>query len=168
MQTTRQIFADNFRQSICELIECYTGEAVSVAMAVDYDDDLDLSAIVGLCDESFRASVALTCNSDMTVSRFNVAPSDAPDWLGEFCNQLAGRLKNKLAVFGLQPNLSTPTTVVGQVLKISSRVGDHCLCQVTWGGGKFFAQLSLDLDEELHLVENKSLTSMAEGSLQLF
>lgn len=139
-----------------------------VSIAGEYDDQLNLSAIVGLCDESFRASVALTCDSDITVPQFSVALNDAPDWLGEFCNQLAGRLKNKLAVFGLQPKLSTPTTVVGKVIKISSRVDNLCLWQVTWNGGKLFAQMSLELDDELRLVEDKTLTSMAEGSLQLF
>ena len=42
------------------------------------------------------------------------------DVVGEFANMLAGRLKNHLLAHGLEPLLSTPTTVVGEDLVVPS------------------------------------------------
>lgn len=168
MRTTKEIFAEKFQMAIVDLIECYLDETPFVTTTSIYDDRLNVSAIVGLCDDQFRASIVLIANSEMVVEQFGVTEACAPDWLGELCNQLVGRLKNKVAVFGLQPMLSTPTTLVGKVLKVSSRATDACVCQITWSHGGFVAQMSLEFDEELRLTENKELSSMAEGSLELF
>ena len=52
-------------------------------------------------------------------------PSEASlrDVLGEFCNMLSGRMKNRLVTRGIAPLLSTPTAVFGDDLKLPVPTG---------------------------------------------
>lgn len=168
MRQHSEVFIDKFQESLHDLLECYTGVRQQATEDCQTDAMYDLIAVVGLCDNRFRASVSLTTTCDLIENQFKVKATFAPDYLGELCNQLVGRLKNKLTVFGLQPNLSTPTIVSGEVLSVNSFAGDTCTLRVDLGDGQILAQMSLEVDDELQLVENSELTSLAEGSLQLF
>ncbi len=167
-RTTFDIFIENFEQALFELLECYVDKTLSTTSKEASTTEHDLSAIVGFCDEFFRGSVALSSTNRIVESQFHVSSADAPDWLGEMCNQLVGRLKNKLSVFGLQPKLSTPTSVSGRLLKVCSLVGDACAVRIHWDGGDFTAQMALELDDELVLVAREELEPMTEGSMHLF
>ncbi len=90
------------------------------------------------------------------------------DWLGELNNQLAGRFKNKLCVYGLQPKLSTPTTVSGQLLLLGALAGEVYVFSIRWPEGRFEAQLSLELERNLDLKADHTRVSAEEGSLDLF
>lgn len=50
------------------------------------------------------------------------------DLLGEFTNMLAGRVKNQLLAHGVEPMVSTPTTILGHALQVPPSDGVGC----TW------------------------------------
>ncbi len=168
MPSARTVFIENFQAALTELMLCYVESCECEVSALGDCADHNVVAVVGLCDDSFRASIALTAESDLVISQFNATPEGVADCMGELCNQLTGRLKNKLSIFGLQPNMSTPTTIRGSLLSVSWLAGNACSYRVRVSGGLCVAQMSLVLDESLELTENLELASMAEGSLSFF
>ncbi len=107
MIESSEILLDNFCKAVGDLVECYSGTQPEVAADIASADDHDYTAIIGLCDDGLSASIALTTNTETLRALSPLPLSNMADWLGELNNQLAGRFKNKLCVYGLQPKLST-------------------------------------------------------------
>ena len=166
------LLIENFCKALADLIECYGGVVPEISADVASSKGHDLTAIIGMCDESLSASISLTTNSETVCGLSRVPLINPADWLGELSNQLAGRYKNKLAIYGLQPRLSTPTTVSGQLLLLGALAGEVHVFTVKWRNGPhigfFEAQLSLQIEDGLELQEDHALASAEEGSLNLF
>jgi CheY-specific phosphatase CheX len=168
MLANSEILLDAFRKAVGDLVECYGGVKPQTKLTENSTEKHDFTAIIGMCDEALSASIALTTNADTVRGMSRIPLSNLVDWLGELSNQLAGRYKNKLAIYGLQPRLSTPTTVTGQLLQLGALAGEVYVFSVQWPGGSFEAQLSLELENGLELREDPALASAEEGSLNLF
>jgi CheY-specific phosphatase CheX len=82
-------------------------------------------AVIGYAAPTVRGALLLLTSRAVVATlqpveiRMDV-PSEASlrDVLGEFCNMLSGRMKNRLITRGIAPLLSTPTAVFGDDLKL--------------------------------------------------
>lgn len=168
MLASSRVVIENFCNALGELVECYCDVVPQVAQDLATAENHEYTAIIGMCDEKMSASIAMTTNAATVQALSRLPIACLADWLGELSNQLAGRLKNKLSIYGLQPRLSTPTTVTGQLLLLGALAGEVYVFTIQWPEGRFEAQLSLELEEGLELRVDHALASAAEGSLNLF
>jgi CheY-specific phosphatase CheX len=168
MSSKSELLLDNFCNAVGDLVECYSGVVPEISQDVASSEAHDFTAIIGMCDEALSASISLTTNTETIRTLSRVPLANLADWLGELSNQLAGRFKNKLSIYGLQPRLSTPTTVSGQMLLLGALAGEVYVLSVQWPDGRIEAQLSLQIEDSLELLEDHALASAEEGSLDLF
>jgi CheY-specific phosphatase CheX len=82
-------------------------------------------AVIGYAATTVRGSLLLLTSRAVVaalqpVELRNEPPTEAllRDVLGEFCNMLIGRMKNRLVSRGIAPLLSTPITIFGDDLKL--------------------------------------------------
>ncbi len=161
------IFSD-FREALLELITNYSSEVPLVNEAITSKVAGELTAIIGLSDPQFAASVTLTTTEASAVNLSYLVPAIAGDWLGELANQLAGRMKNKLTRYGLSPRLGIATIVRGKWIQIESFGTSACLATARFKHGEVTAQLALDLSPDLQLIVKDEQTAAAEGTMVLF
>ena len=166
--TQIEIIKDNFSQSLRELILCYSNTEPDLVADSAPPSAAEITAIVGLGDEHLRASVAVSVTEADAVVLAGDLVADPKDWIGELSNQLAGRFKNKLSVFGLYPSLSTPTVIQGRDMKVSSPAASHIEFNVNTKDVNLQARLTVEVDAGLELVEDQSAAIMMEGALELF
>lgn len=166
--TAHQTIEDEFIASVSDLIECYTNSAPHVVPADSYAQRQSTAAIVGFGDAKFRGSAVLLAKPEVAGVLSETTPLNPTDWLGELCNQLVGRLKNKLAKYGLLPQMGTPITVAGQHLDLGAVSSQPFAWRVSWEDGHLFALLTLEVEDGLELVADDSAAIAEEGSLNLF
>lgn len=159
---------DEFRQSLNDLVACYAKVTPQFEDTVDESTGGEMTAIVGLCDDQIAGSISLTTTYATVTQLADTAPSNPRDWLGELCNQLAGRLKNKLSGYGHHPLLSTPTTVHGKWLQVDSTGINSFVVIAVFEECRLLAQLTVNVDDDLVLDQVEEHSSAEEGSLQLF
>lgn len=162
------IIAEQFQEAISELFECYTGVAPRISGHNDEVIDSEITAIVTLCDKRIQASASITTSMDSAASVADFPIECCADWLGELANQLGGRLKNKLNGFGVQPVLSTPTTVHGKGLRLHTQADVHHSLRIKFMGGQMLIELAVDLNEDIQLEPQLVECTSEEGSLELF
>jgi CheY-specific phosphatase CheX len=83
-------------------------------------------SVVGFATKGMRGSLLLLSPRDVVLELVppELQGSTAPvehllrDVLGEFANMLAGRLRNRLIAHGIDPLVSTPTTVLGDEILV--------------------------------------------------
>jgi CheY-specific phosphatase CheX len=82
-----------------------------------------LATFVGYSGAQLRGSIAMDVPTTLiarlhpsTASAEKLGNDDLCDWLGELANQLLGRLKNGLARHGVTLQMSTPSTVWGEMV----------------------------------------------------
>lgn len=166
--TNHEIVAEQFNEAIHELFECYTGVAPHISDQAFESKNADMTAIISLCSEKFRASAWISTTSESVESLATFPIESGQDWLGELANQLGGRLKNKLNSFGLNAALSIPTTVQGQRLLLRSLAESNHRLSVKYMGGQMRIALNVDCDKSLELQPLETPSSAKEGSLELF
>lgn len=164
-ETMMNLFSD----SLTELIETYTENAPQISFDDCEDIDANMTAIVGLSSPEVSASVALITSANSAYALAKMPPACPQDWLGELGNQLAGRLKNKMSLFGLSSNLSTPTVVRGQFLQLTTSAAETINLTARFSGGVAIAQLALTINvPDLELIEQDVEPVSEEGSFELF
>ncbi|EMB13605.1 chemotaxis protein CheX [Rhodopirellula europaea] len=166
--STEETLQEDFWESFSELIQCYQNEPPKIERCLDDEIEANMTSIIGLSCPEFSASVALVTSADAALKLANVTPECIPDWLGELANQLGGRFKNKLANYGVLPHLSTPTTVEGRYIQLSSTSAKTFALTAHFDGGSAIAQITLKIDDDLELNECESTPASEEGSLELF
>ncbi len=162
------ILFGEFREALLELIAGYSSEVPLVSEAITSKVAGEMTAIIGLNDSRFSASVTLTTTESSAVNLSYLVPAIAGDWLGELANQLAGRMKNKLTRYGLAPSLGIATIVRGKWIQIESCGTSACLMTARFKRGEVTAQLALDINPNLKLVAHDHQTAAQEGTLVLF
>jgi CheY-specific phosphatase CheX len=82
-------------------------------------------AVIGYAAPTIRGALLLLTSRAVVATLQPAELRDEPpteallrDVLGEFCNMLIGRMKNRLVSRGVAPFLSTPTTIFGDDLKL--------------------------------------------------
>ena len=168
VRSNSELIFERFKESLSELIQSYAAGAPVIDEQLRDNIELEVTSIVGLssADVSATVSISTTRRAALSLSHFPLA--SAEDWIGELSNQLAGRLKNKLCMYGLNLNLSTPTTVRGNQLHISSSALESFIVSATLPDGDAIVQLSLNIEPSLELHEQEAEGTSEEGSLELF
>jgi hypothetical protein len=166
--SAREIIHREFESALSGLVECYSGEIPQVTTANLTAIDEVMASVVGFGDLQFRGSAILLAHEDVAKVLAHSTPRNTADWLGELGNQLVGRLKNKLAAYGVLPQLGAPVTICGHHLGFSSMGANTASWRVEWPQGTLQAMLSLHLDDDLQLVLDTSSATAEEGSLSLF
>jgi CheY-specific phosphatase CheX len=93
------------------------------------------------------------------------------DWTGELANQLLGRIKRKLNLYGVDISLSTPVVFAG---KQFNHFPQHGTISRTHGFNHELGPIEVELqvipeaDFELSELVESSGTSLAEGEVSLF
>jgi hypothetical protein len=168
LQSARENVLDDFVGALSDLVECYTDEAPAIVMHGNCDVRETRAAIVGFGDERLRGAAALLANDQSIEHLAKTAPANPADWLGEFCNQLVGRFKNKLSEYGILPQMGTPIKVSGTDFSLDAVGTEPSVWQVNWSNGQFQALLSLEVENALELVRDPCSAVAEEGSLSLF
>lgn len=132
---------------------------------------LDRAATIGFASRDLRGAVVLGTServlSKLHPLRRSGQPLDQDDWLGELCNQLVGRMKNKLHAWGIDISLMMPMTIRGDNLRF--RLNDRQVVHVslTDGHAKAFAWLDALVSPDLALTL-QAHEPQAEGNVVLF
>jgi len=189
---TEKIIIEKYLCALAELFECYIGSTPVLENAGDQRSDSEMTGVVSLFDELIFGSVTLSTRPKTAGRLAETSPLASADWLGEMCNQLAGRMKNKLLAYNLSPTLSTPAVICGKHLRINSIAKNNYIFRVesvlgviesqllpdTYSGGKIGlsvqmlgvieSQLFLDTPEDFKLTLNPFTETAVEGSLEMF
>ena len=116
-------------------------------------------AVVGYAAPMVRGALLLLTARDVVATLQppelrTGAPSEASlrDVLGEFCNMLAGRVKNRLATRDITPLLSTPTTIFGDDLQLPAPTsGMSAWHRFSSAAGSIFVRLDATFEVEFSL-----------------
>lgn len=166
--TNEELIEGLFRESIFDLLSCYL-QGVEIVINSDATSRAaDVTAIVGLGDRQLSAAVSLTTTAEDAALLAGPQAINPIDWIGELGNQLAGRLKNKLTSYGIQPRLSTPTIVRGQQLQVDSAATTTFSFWVEADQVKVLSQMTLELEPGLNLTAIENEEPMIEGEIALF
>ncbi len=168
IRSASETIFERFTEALSDLIGSYTGAASVTTNDIPENLELDITSIVGLSSEEVSATVSLASSQEAALSLSTFPLTCAQDWMGELANQLAGRLKNKLCAYGLQLNLSTPTTVRGNQLQLTSSALETFSINAQFPIGGAIAQISLNVDPNLDLTEKPTESTSEEGSMELF
>jgi CheY-specific phosphatase CheX len=135
-------------------------------------------AVIGYAALTVRGSLLLlTSRSVVAVLQPAELHSEPPteallrDVLGEFCNMLIGRMKNRLVSRGVAPLLSTPTTIFGDDLKLPVPTSGMSAWQrFSSGAGDIHVRLDATFEGDFTLsAEDASAAPLpAEGDTVLF
>jgi len=139
--------------------------------------DSDFAATIGFTVGEAGGALALVTSAALVRKTYpqtgaaEVTPHDIGDWIGELSNQLLGRIKNRLAEYSVDINLSTPVVVTGQCL---GYVGARSALQRTVGyaveGLPLRVLFSATGFEDVELDESRRVRGegIAEGDVELF
>lgn len=120
-------------QAVGALLE-HTGHPVSAYHKRDGSsvagEDAALT-VVGYVGEQVQGTLTLVCNEQMIretlpfpLRELIPGEEDLHDWLGELGNQLLGRIKNKLGVFGVEFRITPPSTIYAENLTLPPAARD--------------------------------------------
>ncbi len=80
------------------------------------ENNFNMIAIIGFSGKDIKGSLGFAAAENLIHESYygeTLNPEMIDDWLGEIANQLLGRLKNILLVYGLDVHLSTPMVLHG-------------------------------------------------------
>jgi CheY-specific phosphatase CheX len=135
-------------------------------------------AVIGYAATTVRGSLLLL-TSRAVVATLQPAeirtgpPSEAllRDVLGEFCNMLSGRMKNRLVTRGIAPLLSTPTTIFGDDLQLPVPTsGVSAWHRFSSPAGDIYVRLDATFEIDFTLPSDDSPVDppLGEGEMVLF
>ena len=104
-----------------ELFQSYGLSLVEREYApTDVPKDHDIAATIGFTSPQMQGAMLLTSEKAILartrpreLGDREPTEREVCDWAGELVNQLLGRVKNRLATYGLRLEQSTPTVIVG-------------------------------------------------------
>lgn len=116
-----------------------------VALGLPSDDEplrIRTAAIIGYSGPEVRGTVMLAVSREGLAATRPIGDDDR-DWLAELCNQLLGRVKNRLFRHGVQISMSTPLVIRGERLAPSMK-GEHA--PYRWAVAQGIAYAWFDLE----------------------
>jgi CheY-specific phosphatase CheX len=122
------LMADHLSHAVTELFAGY-GLAVERALSADTGaakNEQSVVAVIGYTGDTVRGAVVLAAPEWAVrewLQAVGVADGEVLDTVGEFSNMLLGRLKAKLLREGVTVLAATPTTGVGNQIRISAGPG---------------------------------------------
>ena len=139
-------------------------------------DGPTVMAVVGFAAPSVRGALLIATTRGVVAALQpaeirKAAPSEAflRDILGEFCNMLMARVKNRLATRESTPLLSTPTTVFGENIVLPAPTsGMSAWHRFGSNAGAIYARLDTTFELEFSLPPDENVVSAAEGEMVMF
>lgn len=130
-QSTTGFFRDNCQAqaTVTHVPELKLASTDSIIATVGFSCDIakGVLLVVGQAN-SLRAS------HPMVAMGAAVSESDLCDWAGEIANQTLGRYKNALLPYGIVLNMSVPTVIKGNEMRLANQFrGERYLCNVRMG-----------------------------------
>jgi CheY-specific phosphatase CheX len=140
-------------------------------------DDLHVGALIGFDGPQIRGSLMLICT-------FQAAARSRPariggaaqlssgvsrdwiivrDWTGELANQLVGRVKNRLLVFGISFRIATPVALSGRGLALAVRKPINART-LAFGRGEECIRIVIDLAAEPPLTSTMPNAGVEEAA----
>ena len=169
-----ELVARVLQEATSQLFESHGGIVDASPQADLSDDQKDipfLAAASGFTAENVRGSVSVILPAALAsvLSPLEIGEDldAASDWVGELCNQLLGRLKNKLIGYGVELQVSIPALLQGnQMLLVTLRAHavTHC---VRCPDGVVKILFHSKVEPEL-VIKPSEKEAQAEGDLLLF
>jgi len=135
-------------------------------------------AVIGYAATTIRGALLLLTSRAVVAALQPAELRDEPpteallrDVLGEFCNMLIGRLKNRLVSRGVAPLLATPTTIFGEHLKLPQPTsGISAWQRFVSPAGDIHVRLDATFEVEFALADEEASAVQlpAEGDTVLF
>ena len=157
-----------YLSSVKELVLHYSGQQAVSRRSPTIPAESDFVSILGFGDQDLRGSSVLVATPEFVRSLASGPVHSVLDWIGELNNQIVGRLKNRLARLGLNPQLGTPISVSGIDLDLEAlgATPQTWICQ--WSGHSLCTTLALDVQPLLQINKTVEIEVAAEGCLRLF
>jgi hypothetical protein len=139
---------------------------------VDLDairDDVDLSGapcgILGFNGDGLHGAIVLVASAELLAASCPVQGPGSRDWVGELANQLVGRLKNHLILYGVDISLGTPTILRGHEIRPIADTQS-----MSFRGPAGVARLTVQADMGFNLAARVQSTDpgLLEGEMLLF
>jgi CheY-specific phosphatase CheX len=152
-------------------------EHATGAPSVDIEGP-SVMAVIGYAGTTVRGALLLLTSRGVVATLQPADIRDEPpteallrDVLGEFCNMLVGRMKNRLVSRGIAPLISTPTTIFGDHLKLPVPTsGVSAWHRFSSEAGDIHVRLDATFDSQFSLAEDDGSAEElpAEGATILF
>jgi len=134
----------------------------------------DIGSIISLRGRHVRGGLAFLAPADL-IARLLPVPdpqlvdAQVRDWCSEMANQLLGRLKNKLAAYGIDFDVGTPTCFSGQGIRLVFVPDAEGIC-LAFEAASSQMQVYLDcsLEPGALAVQTERLRAATEGEVMLF
>lgn len=131
------------------------------------------AGVLGFTGEGIKGTMVLSASGPAIEATFPDSGSqqDREDWVGELCNQLLGRVSNRVITFGMSIHMSTPVTFSGNDLNMQKV---DAIEQAGWllrGPGEAEVYVHLAVEVEDHITWEAAADAEAapeEGDLMLF
>ena len=161
------IIEEAFESSSRELLESYLKKPIRVTEPIRTASK-SLAAFVDFDTPSFHGALCLQGDTTDVRRLANDPDVHEEDWLAELCNQLVGRFKNKLTLYGHAPHVRFPVTCQKAPFSFKPHrdnvVNFHC----SWPQGSFDVGLSLEVDSNLRFRCGNHSAAALEGSICIF
>jgi hypothetical protein len=134
-----------------------------------------LAASVGLGGAELRGALVMVARGSFFRATYppelgEPTEGELADWAREAVNQLLGRLKNKFARYGVNFNISTPTVVAGDHLRLRPEPPTHIKQGLRIGGERLDVYFHMIRDDGKGLLAHGGppVAASAEGDALLF
>jgi CheY-specific phosphatase CheX len=150
------------------LADCCTALFESYGVTVQCDGEVDFSqlndegmaAFIGFLGDTIRGALVIGAPSVLIAQALpshargaRVSDEDQRDWAGELANQLLGRMKIKLAMYGIEFEMSTPCAVVGNDLRSFKSVETSRVLQFSAGEQRLYVEFDVQTTPEFRFFE---------------
>jgi CheY-specific phosphatase CheX len=153
---------DEWGYGRCALLPCSEPEEWGEAVV----------AVIGFTSDHARGSIALMARPEVALAldpgSENVSPADI---VGEFCNMVLGRLKNRLLARDVVLHMALPTITVGSNVRVSQNSrGQSLWHRIDIAAGTILVRLEVAFDPEFKLGTEPARTADIgrEGDCLLF
>lgn len=110
-------------------------------------------AVIGFTSNHARGSIALMMRPEVALALGETSDAvTAADIVGEFCNMVLGRLKNRLLARDVLLHMALPTVATGMRVRVSQNsAGESLWRQIDMAAGSVFVRLEVAFDPEFRL-----------------
>ena len=131
------------------------------------------AGVLGFTGEGIKGTMVVSASGPAIEATFpdGGSDSDREDWVGELCNQLLGRVANKVIAYGLSIRMSTPVTFSGTDLNMQKVEAPEQGGWLMRGPGEADIYVHLAVEVEDHVTWETAAgaeDAPEEGDLMLF
>ncbi len=159
------------------IVDCtrslFTGFGIDVQQTQAQHCAIELVGVIGFAGDTMRGALGLALTpgiADLGAKAVG-AEGAVDDWLAEATNQLLGRVKNKLLLWGVPISIALPMVLRGVEVRLSPRTGDALQSySFLAGSDRILVWLDLQVAGDLVLTSasEKDSEAVDEGGMVLF